>query len=182
MMNPLKTLSQDVVNVIKSFELDKKLEKLSTQETLLDNADAKEFLNYLINQYKAIEPCAGKDASAAKNLQTAKSLIKDLCLAIFTKPQDIISRLKQVGFPSDEIEKIAHSMKQPGVILADDLITSIATIATSALCAATSTGAANTHSRGWFFNTPTNAMPTFFRPTINVPTHNLFGNVHSRPY
>lgn len=179
-MNPLKNLSPNILETIIFFKLDTKLTELQNLDNLIENPDAKEFLDQLICQHFIFAPFA-KNADGLEKLQTSKTLAKDLCLVIFTKPQDVVSRLEKLGYVPNEIKQITENMQQPGVAILDDLSIALSSTATSAI---TSCGIfannANTHSRN--YSPP---LPVFVRPTVVAHAPAPFGappynNVHRR--
>ncbi|PWY57446.1 coiled coil protein [Legionella qingyii] len=94
------------------------LRKKSNSESLRDNQDAITYVDNVIKRYKLIKGTSpsSSDLTILRDsyLKLLKEHAAEVSVLSFSKPEDVASRLKELDFDSDTIDKMTKGLEQAG--------------------------------------------------------------------
>lgn len=153
MLNPLTSEMKDALgkmsNLVAQYET---LAEKSKLESLRDNQDAIKYVDLSVKRYKSIKATSPATEELQIKRESFLALLKqhiaEVGVKSFSKPDDLASRLKEVDYSADSIDKVTKGMEQAGVNDDDlaTLITSVVTSETSLLSGSHHHGHPSTHS------------------------------------
>ncbi|KTD03972.1 coiled coil protein [Fluoribacter gormanii] len=90
----------------------------SKSESLRDNQDAIKYVDDVIKRYKLIKGTSPSSSDLKVQRDTYLQLLKEHAAEVsvlsFSKPEDVASRLNELDFDSDTIDKMTKGLEQAG--------------------------------------------------------------------
>ncbi len=151
MTNILENLNNEesVKTMFKEFGLSAEVTKLVNSDPLVNNEQAKNFLDLFISRYLSIKMSAQNVKAQSffskinpSSLTSAKHTIVDLCLAIYQSPQIIEEKLIHAQVDAEVITKCLEKVSQPQD---DETLSSLLCLETSSLLACCSDSRVHNH-------------------------------------